>query len=126
HLRDPYPRTVDGSTGRGLGVVDQAVLTALGSVGVLLKDPLGGPWGVIPRRLTPKHVILRYYEICKEGELIPRYVGQYQISKRVGKVAYELDLPSELDSVHPVLQVSMLKKCVRDPASIIPLEGLGV
>ncbi|KAK4729692.1 hypothetical protein R3W88_022680 [Solanum pinnatisectum] len=40
-------------------------------------------------------------------------------------VAYELELPNELASVHPVFHVSMLKKCVGDPTSIVPLEGLG-
>ena len=28
--------------------------------------------------------------------------------------------------IHPVLHVSMLKKCIRDPVSILPLERLGV
>jgi len=46
--------------------------------------------------------------------------------KHVGKVAYELDLPSESALVHPVFHVSMLKKFIGDPVSIIPLEGLGV
>ena len=41
-------------------------------------------------------------------------------------MAYELALPVELASVHPVFHVSMLKKCLGDPASILPLEGLGV
>ncbi|WMV14089.1 hypothetical protein MTR67_007474 [Solanum verrucosum] len=62
----------------------------------------------------------------KKGKLSPRYVGPYQILKRVGKVAYELDLPNELAPVHLVFHVSMLKKCIGDPVSIIPLEGLGV
>ncbi|KAH0720584.1 hypothetical protein KY290_005079 [Solanum tuberosum] len=44
----------------------------------------------------------------------------------VGEVAYELDLPNELLSVHPVFHVSMLKKCVGDPTYIVPLEGLEV
>ena len=30
---------------------------------------------------------------CKKGKLSPRYVGPYKISKRVGNVAYELELP---------------------------------
>ncbi|KAK4733992.1 hypothetical protein R3W88_008253 [Solanum pinnatisectum] len=44
----------------------------------------------------------------------------------MGKVAYELDLPTKLASVHPVFHVSMLKKCVGDPASIVSLEDLEV
>ncbi|WMV41209.1 hypothetical protein MTR67_034594 [Solanum verrucosum] len=52
--------------------------------------------------------------------------GPYKISRRVGKVAYELDLPNKLASVHSVFHVSILKKCVGDPTSIIPLEGLEV
>ncbi|WMV13532.1 hypothetical protein MTR67_006917 [Solanum verrucosum] len=52
--------------------------------------------------------------------------GQYQILRRVGKVSYELDLPNELALVHPSFHVSMIKKFVGEPTSIIPLEGLGV
>ena len=36
-----------------------------------------------------------------------------------------MKLPSELASVHPVFHVSMLKKCIDDPKSILPFEGLG-
>ena len=41
-------------------------------------------------------------------------------------MVYELELPNELTSVHPVFHVSMINKCVGDLVSIIPLEGLGV
>ncbi|WMV33498.1 hypothetical protein MTR67_026883 [Solanum verrucosum] len=41
-------------------------------------------------------------------------------------IDFKVDLPSELASVHPIFHVSMLKKCVGDPTSIVPLEGLGV
>ena len=44
----------------------------------------------------------------------------------MGEVAYELVLPTKLASVHPVFHVSMLKKCLGDPASIVPIEVLGV
>ena len=37
----------------------------------------------------------------------------------VSEVEYELDLPNELASVHPVFHVSMLKKCVGDPTTIV-------
>ena len=49
-------------------------------------------------------------------------MGPYEILQRFGKVAYELDLPSELTSVHPVFHVSMLKKCIGDLESILPIE----
>lgn len=61
----------------------------------------------------------------KKGKLSPCYLGPYRILRHVGKVAYELDLPNDLTSVHPVFHVYMLKKCVGDPTSIVPLEGLG-
>ena len=53
-------------------------------------------------------------------------MGPYEILQRFGKVAYELELPSELTSVHPVFHVSMLKKCIGDPEFVLPIEGLGV
>ena len=65
-------------------------------------------------------------KFCKKRKLTPGYVGPYEISQRFGKVAYELNLPSELSSVHPVFHVSMLMKCIGDPESILPIEGLGV
>ena len=61
-----------------------------------------------------------------KGKLIPFYVGPYEILQRVCKVAYGLNLPSELASVHPIFHVSMIKKCIGDPESILPIEGLSV
>ncbi|XP_069145674.1 uncharacterized protein [Solanum lycopersicum] len=62
----------------------------------------------------------------KKGKLSPRYVGLYEILQRVGKVSYEMKLPSQLASVYSVFHVSMHKKCISDPESIFPIEGLGV
>ena len=45
--------------------------------------------------------------------------------KRIGNVEYELELPAKL-AVHPVFHISLLKKCVGDPASIVPLESVEV
>ena len=56
---------------------------------------------------------------CKKGKLSPRYIGNYRISKRVGNMAYELELPQELEAVHPIFYISMLKKCLDDPSLIV-------
>ncbi|XP_027769599.1 uncharacterized protein LOC114075320 [Solanum pennellii] len=63
---------------------------------------------------------------AKKRKLSPWYVGLYEVVKCIGCVSYELKLPIELASVHPVFHVSMLKKCIADPVSILPLEGLEV
>ena len=62
----------------------------------------------------------------KKGKFIPCYMDPYEILQKVGKVSYELNLPSEFASVHPIFHVSMLKKFIGDPDSILPIEGLGV
>ena len=67
--------------------------------------------------------VVRY---CKKWKLSPRYMGPYEILQKIGKVAYDLKLPSELSSVHLVLHVSMLKNCISDPESIFLIEGLSV
>ena len=59
-------------------------------------------------------------------EVSPLYVFPYEVLQRVRKIAYELKLPSELVSVHPVFHVSTMKKCIGNPVSILPMEGLEV
>ena len=62
----------------------------------------------------------------KQGKLSPRYVGPYKILKRIGKVAFELEFQEKLAAVHPVFHITLLKKCVGDLASIVPLESVAV
>nr|XP_016437738.1 PREDICTED: uncharacterized protein LOC107763755 [Nicotiana tabacum] len=69
---------------------------------------------------------LRHHAICKEGEAQPRYVGLYKTIRRIGRVAYELDLPSELEAIHHVFHVSMLRKCIGDPSRITPIEDIHI
>ncbi|WMV15201.1 hypothetical protein MTR67_008586 [Solanum verrucosum] len=47
-------------------------------------------------------------------------------TKRIGNVAYELELPQELAVVHPVFHISMLKKCIGDPSLILPTESVRI
>ena len=60
----------------------------------------------------------------KKGKHSPRYVGPYNMLKRIESVAYELKLPNELALFHPVLDVLMLKKIIGDPVSVHPLDVL--
>ncbi|GKF07217.1 hypothetical protein Tco_0041441 [Tanacetum coccineum] len=48
----------------------------------------------------------------KKGKLALRYVGPFEIIKRIGPVAYRLRLPEELIGVHDTFHVSNLKKCL--------------
>ncbi|WMV46648.1 hypothetical protein MTR67_040033 [Solanum verrucosum] len=71
-------------------------------------------------KMSPMKGVMRF---GKKGKLSPRYVSPYHILRHISKVADELELPNELASVHLVFHVSMLKKCVGDPTSIVTLEG---
>nr|GEY44962.1 putative reverse transcriptase domain-containing protein [Tanacetum cinerariifolium] len=60
----------------------------------------------------------------KRGKLNPRYIGPFKILKRIGPVAYKLELPEELSNVHNTFYVSNLKKCLSDEFLIIPMKEL--
>lgn len=62
----------------------------------------------------------------KRGKLNPCYVRPFAILERIGLVAYRLELPAELGSVHNVFHVSNLKKCLADESLIVPLEEIEV
>ncbi|GJY72065.1 hypothetical protein Tco_0475768 [Tanacetum coccineum] len=62
----------------------------------------------------------------KKGKLAPRFVGPFEIIKKVGHIAYMLDLPEELDGVHDTFHVSNLKKCWPDPTLQVPLDEIQV
>ncbi|XP_075074917.1 uncharacterized protein LOC107780957 [Nicotiana tabacum] len=52
-------------------------------------------------------------------------VGDW-IVQRIGLVAYKLDLPPELETIHPVFHISMLHKFLGDPSCISPSEDTEV
>lgn len=74
-------------------------------------------------RISPMKSVYRF---GKKWKLIPRYVGPYKILSRYGKVAYKLEFLAELGSVYLVFLVSLVKKWIGDPTSIVPLEKVGM
>ncbi|KAK5836881.1 hypothetical protein PVK06_012685 [Gossypium arboreum] len=74
-------------------------------------------------KVSPWKKILRF---GKKGNLSPRFLGPYRVLKRVGPVAYQLELPPELDRIHDVFHVSMLRRYRSDPSHVVPVEEIEV
>nr|GEY25424.1 putative reverse transcriptase domain-containing protein [Tanacetum cinerariifolium] len=62
----------------------------------------------------------------KRGKLNPKYVGPFKVLAKVGAVAYKLELPHELSTVHHTFHVSNLKKCYADEPLAVLLDGLHI
>ncbi|GJW17730.1 putative reverse transcriptase domain-containing protein [Tanacetum coccineum] len=65
-------------------------------------------------------------KILKKEKLAPRFVGPFEITERIGPIAYRLRLPKELNGIHDMFHVSNLKKCLADPTLQIPLDEIQV
>jgi hypothetical protein len=74
-------------------------------------------------KLSPWKGVVRF---GKRGKLSPRYIGPYEITERVGPVAYRLRLPPELSRIHDVFHVSMLRKYVADPSHILQEQPISL
>ena len=66
-------------------------------------------------KVSPMKGIMRF---GKKGKLTPRFVGPYEITERIGNVAYKLALPPALAMIHNVIHVSLLRKCVQAPSQV--------
>jgi len=71
------------------------------------------------------HVFLRVTttagvgRVLKSRKLTPRFIGPYQITRRIGQVAYEIALPPHLVNLHNVFHVSQLRKYIADPSHVL-------
>ncbi|KAD4586599.1 hypothetical protein E3N88_24200 [Mikania micrantha] len=74
-------------------------------------------------KVSPWKGVIRFGKL---GKLNPRYIGPFEITKRISPVTYELQLPQELSSVHNVFHVSNLKKCLSNETLAIPLEEIQI
>ncbi|GJR93151.1 putative reverse transcriptase domain-containing protein [Tanacetum coccineum] len=74
-------------------------------------------------KVSPWKGVIRF---GKKGKLAPRYVGPFEILKRIGPIAYRLRLPEELSSVYDIFHVSNLKKCLEDANLHVPLDEIKI
>ena len=74
-------------------------------------------------KVSPLKGVIRF---GKKGKLKPRYIGPFEVTSKVGPVAYRLKLPEQLAGIHNTFHVSNLRKCLVDEAQQIPLEYVQV
>ena len=67
-------------------------------------------------RVCPWKGIMRY---GNKGKLSPRYIGPYEIIEIIGPLAYKLALPLELERIHNVFHVNILRRYRSDPSHVL-------
>ena len=55
----------------------------------------------------------------KNSKLSTRFIGPYEVSKKVGPMEYILALPPALEKIHNVFHVSMLRRYRSDPSHVV-------
>ena len=58
-------------------------------------------------KVSPWKKVMRFGE---NGKLSLRFIGPYEVIEKVGPVAYRIALPPELEKIHSVFHVSMLRR----------------
>ena len=67
-------------------------------------------------KVMPKRGLVRF---GKRGKISLRYIGPFEVLKRVGTVSYQLALPPSSSSVYTVFHVSMLWKYTPNPTHVV-------
>ena len=70
-------------------------------------------------KVSPWKKVMRF---GKKGKLDPRFIGPYEVIEKVGPVAYRLALPSNLEKIHNVFHVSMLRRYRSDVSHVVSSE----
>jgi hypothetical protein len=62
----------------------------------------------------------------RRRSLAPKFVGPFEITQRVGRLAYRIALPSDLVGTHDIFHMSMLRKYITNPDVIVEYEPLEI
>ena len=74
-------------------------------------------------RVTPTAGIER---AIKSRKLTLRFVGPYQILRRIGIAAYKIALPPHLANLHNVFHVSQLRKYITSPSHVLESDDIQI
>ena len=69
-------------------------------------------------KVSPLRNVVRFGAV---GKLVPRFVGPFPITERIGRMAYKVDLPEKLSGARNVFHVSHLRKCLHESAEVVEL-----
>ncbi|XP_039040201.1 uncharacterized protein LOC120178425 [Hibiscus syriacus] len=74
-------------------------------------------------KVSPWKKVLRFRH---KEKLSLRFIFPYDIIKKVGPIAYQLTLHPEMDKIHNVFHVSMLRKYRLNPSHVITPEEIEI
>jgi hypothetical protein len=74
-------------------------------------------------KVSPMRGVMRF---GKKEKLSPKFVGPFEITQRVGRLAYRIALPPDLVGTHDIFHVSMLRKYIANPDVIVEYEPLEI
>ena len=72
-------------------------------------------------KVSPWKKVMRF---GKKGKLSPRFIGPYEVIEKVRPVAYRLALPLELEKIHNVFHVLILRRYRLDPSHVVSSETI--
>jgi len=73
--------------------------------------------------VTPTTCIGR---VLKSRKLTSRFIGPYQITRKIGTKTYDIDLPPHLANLHNVFHVSQLRKYIGSPDHVLEADEVQV
>ena len=72
-------------------------------------------------KVSPWKKVMRF---GKKGKLSPWFIGLYEVIEKGGPMAYRLALSLELENIHNVFHVSMLRRFRSDPSHVVSLKTI--
>ena len=72
-------------------------------------------------KVSPWMKVMRFR---RKGKLSPIFIGLYEVIEKVGPMAYRLALPPDLEKIHNVFHVSMLRRYKLDPSHVVSSETI--